>query len=270
MSYTLLDSGHGQKLEQFAEVVLIRPAPQALWTPRLPKERWEKAHARFSRDRENCWEVLRPLPETWEIVVEGIRLRLKRTDFGHLGLFPEHAQLWPWMYTHPLKGAKILNLFAYSGGATLALAARGAEVTHVDAAQGMVHWARENATLNGLEGAPIRWIVDDVRKYLARSLRRERCYDAILLDPPTFGRGKSGEVFKIERDLLPLLQKCRSLLSENPLFTLLTCHTPGYTPLALKQLFEEVFEKREIEAGEMSLQGSFALPSGTFARWKSK
>jgi 23S rRNA (cytosine1962-C5)-methyltransferase len=267
MEYKLLDSGEQERLEQFGEVILIRPAAQALWRRCLPKTAWEEAHARFLRDEINHWQVYKPIAETWDILLEGVRLRLKRTDFGHLGVFPEHARLWSWMYTHPLKGARVLNLFAYSGAATLALAAQGAEVTHLDAAKGMVQWAKENAALNGLEKAPIRWLVDDVRKYLARAQRRQERYDAILLDPPSFGRGKSGEVFKIEHDLSPILHACRSLLSPRPLFVLLTCHTPGYTPLAMKQVLQESFAPGSIEAGEMFIKSTFNLPCGTFATW---
>ena len=266
--YRLLDSGNGEKLEQFAEVILIRPAAQALWQPRLPQSAWDLAHARFSRTEKNQWEIYKPLPQSWEIELEGVRLTLKRTDFGHLGVFPEHARLWPQLFAYPLKGARILNLFAYSGAATLALAAKGAAVSHVDSAKNMVQWARDNALLNGLGDAPIRWLVDDVRKYLVRAERRQERYDAIILDPPSFGRGKSGEIFKIEQDLLPILAHCRSLLSEKPLFVLFTCHTPGYTPLAMRQVLGEIFTKGSIEAGEMFIQGTFNLPSGTFALWR--
>lgn len=267
MTYKLLDCGDGEKLEQFGDVILIRPAAAALWRPKLSKNVWETAHARFSREQKNQWEIYKTLPESWEVEMEGIRLLLKRTDFGHLGVFPEHARLWPWMSAFPLRGARILNLFAYSGAATLALAARGAEVTHLDAAKGMVQWARENAALNGMEKAPIRWLVDDVRKYLARAERREEHYDAILLDPPSFGRGKMGEIFKIEYDLSRILQACRALLSSRPLFVLLTCHTPGYTPLALKQVLGEALPAGHIETGEMFIAGALSLPSGTFAKW---
>ena len=269
MEYKLLDSGEGEKLEQFGEVTLIRPAPQALWTPKLPLEDWEKAHAHFSRDEKKQWEILRPIPESWNILLEGVRLRLKMTDFGHLGVFPEHAQIWPWMSTHHLQGARVLNLFAYSGATTFALAAQGAEVTHLDAVKGVVQWAKENAILNGLDKAPIRWIVDDARKYLERAQRRQEHYDAILLDPPSFGRGKAGEIFKIERDLSEVLFQCRAILSQNPLFVVLTCHTPGYTPFTLQKLLAEVFKEGSIEGGEMYIEGPFKLPSGAFARWKS-
>jgi 23S rRNA (cytosine1962-C5)-methyltransferase len=267
MSYQLLDSGHGFKLEQFGQYILIRPAAQALWMPSLAKNIWEKAHARFSREGKNQWEQFKNLSETWEIVVEGIRLKLKRTDFGHLGVFPEHTLLWPWMKNFPLKGAKVLNLFAYSGATTLALATCGASVTHLDAAPGMVQWARENAALNSLQGAPIRWIVDDARKYLARAVKREEKYDVLVVDPPSFGRGKTGEIFKIERDLPKILQQCYQLLSTSPRFVLVTCHTLGMTPLVMQQLMREVFREGRLEAGEMYIPGPFNLPSGTFVRW---
>jgi 23S rRNA (cytosine1962-C5)-methyltransferase len=268
MSYQLLDSGEGQKLEKFGDILLIRPSAGALWRPKLSAQQWNMAHGRFSRKNTNQWEDFCWIPQSWEMNLKGIHLKLKRTDFGHLGVFPEHANLWSWMFSFPLKKARILNIFAYSGASTLALASRGAHVTHVDAARGMVQWAKENADLNGLQNAPIRWIVDDARKYLARAERRGERFDAILLDPPSFGRGKIGEVFKIERDLPKLLIQCRNLLSENPLFVLLTCHTQGYTPLALRQLIEEVFHEGLIESGEMAIEGPCLLPSGTFARWK--
>ncbi len=267
MTYQLLDSGEGEKLEKFGEVTLIRPAAQAIWN-RKRLDLWKKAHARFSRQPANQWEIYRDVPDTWEVELGGIFFRLKRTDFGHLGIFPEHASLWPWMEVKSVAGARVLNLFAYSGGATLALAKWGAQVTHLDASAPIVAWARDNAHLNGLEQAPIRWIVDDARKYLARAVRREESYDAIILDPPTFGRGKQGEIFKIEKDLIPLLQQCKILLSKRPLFFLFTCHTPGYTPLASQHLLQQIFENEKIEAGEMTIEGPLLLPSGTYARWK--
>jgi len=266
MDYKLIDSGHGQKLEQFGKIVLIRPCAQAIWHPRLPQDEWEKAHARFSRDHGNKWELFRKVPESWVISIEGIRFLLKRTEFGHLGVFPEHASFWPWMEKLLKPSSRLLNLFAYSGGASLAAARAGAEVTHLDAAKGMVSWAKENATLNRVSS--IRWIVEDARKYLARAVRRKERYDAILLDPPTFGRGKSNEVFKVERDLPRMLEQCRQILSDRPLFVILSCHTPGFTPTVLKQLLQEAFSGT-FEAGEMLLKGPFDIPSGAFARWEA-
>ncbi|MFN0065811.1 MAG: class I SAM-dependent methyltransferase [Chlamydiales bacterium] len=257
--YALLDSGDGKKLEQFGTVILSRPAAQALWHPQHP-ELW-KPTATFSRDNNMEWQVWGKLPDSWNIEVNGIKFKLKCTDFGHLGIFPEQAPQWEWMQKRA-KGARILNLFAYSGGSSLACAA--GEVTHVDAAKGMIHWAAENAKLNGVNH--IRWIIEDARKFLKRELRRNAQYDAIILDPPSFGRGKSKEVFKIEEDLPSLLDDCVTLLSHNARFILLTSHTPGYTPIVLRQLLQERL-KGGVEAGEMVLPGPFDLPSGAFARW---
>lgn len=261
MTYELLDCGSGQKLERFGEILLIRPAAHAIWRPALPPEEWKKAHARFSREEGNLWEVFKKIPDSWTIAVEGVQFLLRRTEFGHLGFFPEHAAFWNLFKP----GCRFLNLFAYSGGASLAAAKAGAQVTHLDAAQGMVNWAKENADLNGL--STIRWIVDDVGKYLARAVRREERYDAIILDPPSFGRGKSKEVFKIERDLPPLLEQCRALISDTPQFVLLSCHTPGFTPTILKQVLQETFQGK-FEEGELLLKSPvFNLPSGAYAKW---
>ncbi len=265
MDYTLLDSGHGQKLERFGEIVLIRPSAAAIWRPKLPQNEWEKAHARFSREQGNRWEVHRKMPETWVVSIQGIRFLLKRTDFGHLGVFPEHAALWPWIQESLKPEDKFLNLFAYSGGASLAAARIGAHVTHLDAAKGMVSWAKENADLNGID--TVRWIVEDARKYLARAIRRKERYEGILLDPPSFGRGKSNEVFKIERDLPLMLEQCKELLSDRPKFVILTCHTPGLTPIVLKQMLQESFSGQFSE-DELLLKGPFDIPSGAYARWE--
>lgn len=204
------------------------------------------------------------------------------TDFGHLGVFPEHSTLWPWMgkvFQNFKKNhgrfPSLLNLFAYSGGATLFAAREGCEVCHLDASRGMVDWARENAALNSLEAHPVRWIVDDVIGFLRREQRRGRTYDGIILDPPSFGRGKKGQIYKIENDLLPTLDLCRDLLSTTPAFLLLTCHTPGYTPLALNNILDQRFARSpgRVESGELILRGSngaYSLPSGTFSHWSAK
>lgn len=266
MTYNLLDSGDGFKWEQFGPYILQRPAAQAVWKP---QQQVKGLHASFTREGEFRWEQSK-LPKEWTIEVEGIQFLLSPTDFGHLGIFPEQKTQWKWIQ-ETIKQAKrpvsLLNLFAYSGGSTLAAAKAGANVCHLDASSGMVDWARKNAALNGLEEAPIRWIVDDVHKFLARELRRERRYDAIVLDPPSFGRGAKGEVFKIETHLIPLLEQCRELLSDQPLFVLFSCHTPGYTPITMNHLLKQVFGPK-VESGEMLLEGNgFSLPSGTFARW---
>jgi 23S rRNA (cytosine1962-C5)-methyltransferase len=212
------------------------------------------------------------LPESWVCSVQGLSLQLKPTDFGHVGVFPEHQEAWKWLEKHSRPGIRVLNLFAYSGVASLIAARAGAEVCHVDSSSGMVRWARENAAANQLEDAPIRWIVDDARKFLARELRRERQYELILLDPPSFGRGKKGEVFKIEDELTQLLADCVKLLAPKNAGLFLSCHTPGMTPIVLEHLLRQSAMGRSptLESGEMLLPGSqgvFSIPSGAYARW---
>lgn len=265
MDYALIDSGHQKKLERFGDLLLVRPCAQALWSPR-DEAAWKSASATF--DRDSGWVESRHLPAEWNVSIEGLKLKLKRTDFGHLGIFPEQIPLWRWIQAETAKRAspKVLNLFAYSGGSTLAAASAGGHVCHLDAAKGMVTWARENAAVSGLEKAPIRWIVDDASKFLAREIRRGVKYDAIILDPPTFGRGAQGEVFKIEDHLPALLDQCVSLLVDNPLYFLLSCHTPGFTPIVLEQILGDYF-KGTLESGEMQLSGPCIIPSGCYARW---
>lgn len=262
-TYQLLDSGDGQKWERFGDYTLLRPCPQAVWRAK----RREEVDASFTRDEGNKWLFHRKIPTNWEIVLRSVRLKLSLTDFGHLGVFPEHASLWDWMCCRIVTGSKVLNLFAYSGGASLAAALAGAQVCHLDASKGMVDWARENAKLNGLEKAPIRWIVDDALKFLRREINRGVRYDGIILDPPTFGRGNKGEIFKIERDIIPLLELCRTLLSDKPRFVIVSCHTPGFTPIVLSHLFEQIF-KVPSEAAEMLLESPQALsvPCGSYIR----
>jgi 23S rRNA (cytosine1962-C5)-methyltransferase len=275
--YQLLDSGNGQKLEQFGPVILSRPCAQAVWRPQR-LSLWEKAHASFDRVEGLNWSGLDRIPEFWTVNVGGIRMKLSPTAFGHLGLFPETRMLWDWisgrleeeqrLWGRPLS---FLNLFAYSGGATLAAAKTGAACCHLDAARGMVEWARENAALNGLQEAPVRWIVDDVNKFLQREIRRGRFYDAVLLDPPSFGRGRRGELYKIEQDLLDTLENVKAVLSPEPLFVLLTSHTPGFSPMVLRNLLAQLLPPGGLECGEMLLTGSdpsvFDLPSGNWAHW---
>ena len=275
--YELLDSGDGRKLERFGKYVLARPCSQALWRPSRPAAAWTRADATFDREDGNRWHGRANLPENWTIETSGIRFRLGGTDFGHLGIFPEQRAQWRWIAneTRRLRAAgarvRVLNLFAYSGGSTLAAALGGAEVCHLDAAKGMVEWARENARLNGLAESPIRWIVDDAHKFMRRELRRERRYDAIILDPPTFGRGAGGEMYRIERDLKTTLELARDLLSDRPLFVLFSSHTPGLSPVVAENILGQLFPSASLESGEMLLEGaSFSCPSGIFCRatWK--
>lgn len=279
--YQLIDSGEGRKLERFGPYLLSRPCSQAVWKRQLPTREWDKADAIFSREQENKWTELRSLPDAWQIEVAGLIFKLSSTDFGHLGIFPEQQFFWEWIQSTVKSHAtaafkpRILNLFAYSGGSTLAAAKAGGAVCHLDASKGMVAWARENAALNHLEDAPIRWIVEDVEKFLGRELRRGSRYEGIILDPPSFGRGTKGELFKIEEAIIPLLQHCRELLSDRPLFILFSCHTPGFTPLVMQHLMMQAMEglKGTVDVGEMVLPGQHPIldiPSGTFARWEVK
>lgn len=277
-SYQLLDSGDGWKLERFDSVTLKRPCAQAVWAPQFP-QRWKGVNASFSREEGLEWHGRRKLPEQWTVQFYDLILKLQATDFGHLGVFPEHIENCNWARKVIRKASslsskppRILNLFAYSGAATLAVAKEKAEVCHVDASKGMVQWARENAQLNQLNNAPIRWIVDDVMKFLQREKRRGRAYEGILLDPPSFGRGAKGEIFKIERELPLLLNLCRDLLSDQALFMVLSCHTPGFTPLVLSQMLSQNLEKRKgrVEKGELVLPAKtpqFSVPNGCYARW---
>lgn len=261
--YQLLDSGNCRKWERFGNFVLNRPCPQAIWKPSSDI----KADAIFNREEGSKWTFNRKLPASWEIEICGIEMKISLTDFGHLGVFPEHSTLWDWMREQITPSMKVLNLFAYSGGATLAAAQAGASVCHLDAAKGMVQWARENAELNQMSGAPIRWIVDDAIKFLRREVKRGARYEGILLDPPTFGRGAKGETFKIERDIQELISLCRDLLSEKARFFILSCHTPGLTPLVLSHLLGQYFTN-PIESFEMLLESenALSLPSGSVAR----
>ena len=275
--YELLDSGHGRKLERFGKIMLDRPCAQAVWSPSQPKL-WKQADAFFTRKQGLEWRGRDQLPDSWIAEVNQVRMKLSTTDFGHLGIFPETRAMWDWIRSdirqhsgqrnEPLH---FLNLFAYSGGATLAAAQGGAHACHVDASKGMVQWARENAALNALEAHPIRWIVDDVNKFLGREIKRGRRYDAILLDPPSFGRGKGGELYKIEHALLETLQLVKKVLSDRPCFVYLTSHTPGFTPIVLENLLQQLLGQGQVDCGEMLLTGAdevLPVPSGTWARFR--
>ncbi len=276
----MIDSGGFQKLERFGDIVLARPCAQAVWRQSKPST-WRTATATFSRENGNRWEGREKLPATWVIEVDGIAFQLSSTDFGHLGIFPEQRDQWH-RIAHECsafradhgRAPKVLNLFAYSGGSTLAAARAGAEVCHVDASKGMVEWARKNAALNGLTDKPIRWIVDDVTKFLERELRRGNHYDLIILDPPSYGRGSKGEIFKIEADLPKLLALLAKLITDEPLGVLISCHTPELTPISLHHLLLQAFgENGTLHHGEMLLHGdadTLPVPSGSFCRWSRK
>jgi 23S rRNA (cytosine1962-C5)-methyltransferase len=273
--YELLDSGDGRKLERFGDVVLSRPCAQASWKRQAP-ERWRGAAASF--DRERGWQAHDDVgvPASWTVTINGIAMLLKPTPAGHLGVFPETRALWDWI-GETLKApggheVSVLNLFAYSGGATLAAARAGCSVCHVDSSRSMVTRARENASLNSLDAAPIRWIIEDVGKFLDREIRRGRTYDAIVLDPPSFGHGTRGEQYKVARDLASTLGQCRSLLSGHPAFVLLTSHTQGVTAAQLESVMGDVLLGGETASGDMELTGASDVRSvrdGVWVRWTS-
>ena len=260
--YELLDSGDGRKLERFGKYVLSRPCSQAMWRPSKSAAEWERADASFDREDGNRWHGRSNLPKEWQIETAGIRFKLGGTDFGHLGIFPEQRAQWNWIRERVEATAAIdssrrlsvLNLFAYSGGSTMASALGGAEVCHLDASKGMVEWARENARLNGLADHPSRWIVDDAHKFMKREIRRGHRYDAIILDPPTFGRGAGGEMYKIERDLKDTLGLVKDLLSESPSFVLFSSHTPGLSQIVAENILGQLFPTAKLESGEMLLE----------------
>ena len=272
--YELIDSGDGRRFERFGKYTLVRPCSQALWQPRNVSA-WGRATATFDREEGNHWHGRGALPKEWMVETAGIKFKLSGTDFGHLGIFPEQRAQWTWI-RETVKGAfvqrgqrpRVLNLFAYSGGSTLAAALGGAEACHLDASKGMVQWARDNAALNGLQEHPIRWITDDVHKFLRREIRRERRYDAVIFDPPTFGRGANGEMYKIERDLKETIDLVKGVLSETPLFVLFSSHTPGLSCIVAENIISQAFPSaKAVESGEMLLEGrDRPCPSGIYCR----
>lgn len=275
--YELIDSGFCQKLERFGHYTIARPSPQAVWKPLLSQTVWDKAHASFERCQGERWKIQTKMPKEWNIQIDNIQFLIRPTEFGHLGIFVEQRPLWAKIQEeiqqaktkNPSKPVRALNLFAYSGGSTLAAAHAGAEVCHLDAAKGMIEWARKNASLNMLQDAPIRWIVDDAIVFLTREVKRKKQYDAIILDPPSFGRGVNGEVFKIEENILELLTLCNKLLSDAPLFILLSCHTAGFTEKTLTYLLQDCFPRAQssINTGELALPSTTGrvIPNGVWA-----
>jgi 23S rRNA (cytosine1962-C5)-methyltransferase len=256
--YTLLDSGNFQKLEQVGPWRLVRPSAQAVWQPSLPEAEWRRIDASYQRfsGGDGKWTIQnRNLPATWNIQpTPGLPTTfvIRLTDFGHLGIFPEQDSNWSKLADlvrqSPAKADfSVLNLFAYTGGSTLATAAAGAKVVHVDASKTSVAWARENAAASGLQDLPIRWIIEDVQKFVAREVRRGSTYQGIILDPPSFGRGTNNEVWNIEEHLVPMLGELRKLLAPNWAFVLLSAHSPGYTPLSLRNLLQSMLQGTSLD-----------------------
>ncbi len=276
--YQLLDSGDSEKLERFGRILVSRPDPQALWPKKLSHAEWQKADAFFSRTSTDAgWQTRRQIPKDWTIRFGDLQFLIKLSTFKHTGIFPEGQPQWQWM-REKIKAAKrpisVLNLFGYTGGASLACAQAGAQVCHVDGSKVAINWARENAHLSQLEDKPIRWILDDARSFVKREIKRARQYDAILMDPPAFGHGPSKELWRIEDDLLPLLRDCTKILSNRPLFFLINGYAAGYSALAYANNLKSLFgDKGKIEIGELTighLKDARLLPCGIFARWSGE
>ncbi len=282
--YELIDCDSGEKLERWGEHLLIRPDPQIVWSLNR-KERsplWEAASARYLRSKTGGgrWEVYRPLPDSWQIGYRDLSFGIKPMGFKHTGLFPEQAANWDWfsalIQKRKGKAVSVLNLFAYTGGATVAAAKAGAAVCHVDAAKGMVNWAKENAALSGLLEHPIRYIVDDVRKFVEREVRRGRKYDGIIMDPPSYGRGPGGETWKLEQELFGLIQLCMKVLSDTPLFFLANTYTTGLSGRVMENIYTLTLKKRfgghtDIdEVGIPITNQGLVLPCGCSSRWQAE
>ncbi len=276
--YEVIDCSGGEKLERWGDYILVRPDPQVIWnTPRtLPG--WKKRNGHYHRSKKGGgeWEFF-DLPRQWDIHYGNLTFHLKPFSFKHTGLFPEQAVNWDW-FRDKIRQAnhsvKVLNLFAYTGGATLAAAAAGASVTHVDASKGMVTWAKENALASNLGDAPIRWIVDDCVKFVEREIRRGNHYDAIIMDPPSYGRGPKGEIWKIEDKIYPLVTLCAQLLTKKPLFFLINSYTTGLQPAVLAYMLGTALAefKGHIDAQEIGLPVSsngLILPCGASGRWET-
>ena len=280
--YECIDTGNGEKLERWKDVILRRPDPQAIWKIENEDALWKKPHAHYHRSNKGggSWEYLKPLKDEWKINYRHLTFKVSPTGFKHTGIFPEQAANWDFMMDAIKKAdreIRILNLFAYTGGATMASASAGAsEVVHVDAAKGMVQWAKENMVLSHLEDKKIRFIVDDVLKFVEREKRRGRTYHGIIMDPPSYGRGPNGEVWKIEEQLVPLIEACMNILDDKPLFFLVNSYTTGFSSTVLYNILNSTLLKKYpegiLEAGENGLpitRTNTILPCGIYGRWVS-
>ena len=287
--YELLDSGEGEKLERFGTIVLSRPDPQALWRKLLPDTEWKKAHGHFGRsegsnvgtEERGNWTLAKDVPSKWHISFGDLTMTIKPTAFKHTGLFPEQSVNWHWMREKiqqkkvtSTEDVEVLNLFGYTGGASLACVQAGAKVVHIDSSKSAVSWARDNAEASHLVDKPIRWIIEDARLFVERELKRGRSYDAILMDPPAFGHSPTATLWKIEEDFLDLIDECMKLLKPKPLFFLINGYSAGYSSLAYENNLLPLKARcgGSIEIGELALEEKGSgrlLPSGIFARWSS-
>ena len=279
LDYELIDTSSGEKLERWKNITLIRPDPQIIWKTERTSPAWRRADAHYHRSRTGGghWEYVHKLPQSWQVSYGELTFKISPTGFKHTGLFPEQAVNWD-LFTKLIKEAgrpvSVLNLFAYTGGATLACLAAGASVCHVDASKGMVQWAKENAALSNLTGKPVRWIVDDCEKFVLREIRRGHRYDAIIMDPPSYGRGPGGEVWKLEQNLWPFVSLCAGVLSDDPLFVLINSYTTGLSASVLSYVTESIFTKKfggRSDSQELALpvtDSGLYLPCGATCRWE--
>ena len=279
VDYMIIDMADGQKLEKWGDVILSRPDPQIVWKNKSCPEEWKKANAIYSRSKTGggSWEYKKKVPKAWQIKYKDLTFNIKPMGFKHTGLFPEQAVNWDWM-RDKIKNAKreikVLNLFAYTGGATVACLAAGASVCHVDSSKGMVTWAKENVTSSSLAEKKVRYIVDDVVKFVNREIRRGNKYDAIIMDPPSYGRGTNGEVWQFENNIYDLVELCTKVLSDNPLFFLINSYTTGISSSVLANILDLTVSKKykgKVESGEIGLpmeNSSLVLPAGIYGRWE--
>lgn len=277
--YELVDTSRGERLERWGKIFLIRPDPQILWDPPRDGALWGRASARYRRSSSGggAWQELKKTPPQWSVQYKGLTLQIKKMGFKHTGVFPEQAVNWDFA-AEKIRAAgrpiRVLNLFSYTGAATLACLSAGAHVTHVDASRGMVSWARENAVQSGLSEKPARWLVDDCMKFVQREQRRGNVYDALIMDPPSYGRGPGGEVWKLEEQLCPLIEACVPLLSNRPLFFLLNSYTTGLSPAVMEYLLGLLLRPRfggRVSSDEIGLpvaSTGLVLPCGSTAIWE--
>ena len=279
IDYELIDTSRGERLERWGDILLIRPDPQILWDTPRKDPRWKQAHARYHRSNTGGgqWERYRPIPDSWQIAYGDLQFALKPMGFKHTGLFPEQATNWDLMsdlIKRENRPVKVLNLFGYTGAATVACVAAGAHVTHVDASKGMVAWGKENAVSSGLADKPMRWLVDDCVKFVQREQRRGNTYDGILMDPPSYGRGPGGEVWKLEEQVYPLVAECVKLLSDDPLFFLINSYTTGLSPSVMQYVLGTLLPENiggHLSADEIGLpvtSNGLVLPCGATAMWR--
>ena len=277
--YKIIDMADGQKLEKWGDVILSRPDPQIVWKNKSYPEEWKKANAIYSRSKTGggSWEYKKKIPSAWQIKYKDLTFNIKPMGFKHTGLFPEQAVNWDWMrdkIKNSKREIKVLNLFAYTGGATVACLSAGASVCHVDSSKGMVTWAKENVTSSGLADKKVRYIVDDVVKFVNREIRRGNKYDAIIMDPPSYGRGTNGEVWQFENNIYDLVELCTKVLSDKPLFFLINSYTTGISSSVLANILNLTISKRykgKVESGEIGLpmeKSSLVLPAGIYGRWE--